>query len=255
MDNFVLNLYFCVFGILNQKLYHWPRNKFGSVAHTRDRYNRISKYNFQSYDMSRVCGSEVYKAYMRVKEYNSSLEKDVLTIHTAFVDGSLRFKKFGNMGRCFGGLGVYWGNNDPRNLSEPCGAEIVSSDGAELMAILRALQVCGDPTSSLRIESDSMHSILAIRGRFTIIDPVIRDILKRIKFQLNLRQAKVYFAKVPAHNGIPGNEAADKLAKIGSTTCMRRFEREYYKNSYKNPYDIPYKSPYKSPYKNFYPLR
>ncbi|KAG0321699.1 hypothetical protein BGZ99_003722, partial [Dissophora globulifera] len=57
------------------------------------------------------------------------------------------------------GVGVFFGVNDPRNISERLDSEPQTNQRAELMAVHRALEVCGSDTAPIEIRTDSMYTI------------------------------------------------------------------------------------------------
>jgi len=119
------------------------------------------------------------------------------------------------------GVGVFFGLDDPRNLSEPYRGPVVSNNAAELQAVVRALQHV-PLTQSVRIHTDSTYVIGFVDRRAARIaagDSWARErngeLLKQI---WELMQAKysagaaVIFCHVRGHSGVYGNEMADKLA-------------------------------------------
>lgn len=126
------------------------------------------------------------------------------------------------------GVGVYFGANNPRNVSEPLAGPRQTNQRAELSAILRTLEILDfTPTKRLAIYTDSQYSIDCLtkwhRGwEFkgwinTKEEPVENQDL--IKGALHLIRTKhrgqVEFVKVRGHAGIQGNVRADKLAVKG----------------------------------------
>ncbi|KAJ2898767.1 hypothetical protein MKZ38_003677 [Zalerion maritima] len=132
--------------------------------------------------------------------------------------------------RAVAGVGVYFGNNDPRNVSEPLPGEPQTNQRAELMAILRALQsVALD--GRVVIYSDSQYSIKCVTEWFqswrknnwmTKAGPVKnRDLVESILDLLEIRAKEgghTKFQWVKGHSNNPGNVAADRLAVQG---CRR----------------------------------
>ncbi|KAG8979847.1 hypothetical protein FRB90_007877, partial [Tulasnella sp. 427] len=74
---------------------------------------------------------------------------------TAYTDGACR----GNgAAGAVAGVGVWYGDNDPRNVSERCpGAQ--TNNRAELIAIIRCLEMDLEPTQQLLIKSDSKYAM------------------------------------------------------------------------------------------------
>jgi ribonuclease HI len=134
------------------------------------------------------------------------------------------------------GLGVFFGDDDARNVSEPLpfGAAI-TNNRAEIMGSLRALQILSkeDPKPArIVIHTDSMYVI----GCF--VNPIPNgstDISKQLRqrgyttnFDLLVSLVKmtwgfgdVKFEHVKGHSGMYCNEMADKLSKDGSQKRLR----------------------------------
>ncbi|KAH7117749.1 ribonuclease H-like domain-containing protein [Dendryphion nanum] len=129
-----------------------------------------------------------------------------------------------------GGLGVWFGPNDPRNVSEPLHGEKQSNQRAELMACKRAMDIA-PIDRTVEIRTDSNYSIQCLTKWFVgwekgnkwlnsagkpvenrdIIEPTIARIREREQ-----AGAKTIFVHVYGHTGHDGNEAADALAKNGA---------------------------------------
>ncbi|KAK3824202.1 MAG: ribonuclease H-like domain-containing protein [Linnemannia elongata] len=103
---------------------------------------------------SAIAGSAsgVKSSFTRINGITVPSGSDTLVIYT---DGSARGNgKVGSQA----GLGVFFGVNDPRNLSERLLGE-QTNQRAEIMAVYRALQVCGSDTIPVEIRSDSQYTI------------------------------------------------------------------------------------------------
>lgn len=131
------------------------------------------------------------------------------------------------------GYGAYFGPDDPRNMS----AVVPSGDGlpaptnqrAELMAILKTLELQKDDPRALEIYCDTQYSIDCItswiygwkrNGWKTTqkTDVLNRDLIEPIYDAIVERRARFgddafNIVKVKAHSGNVGNDAADELAK------------------------------------------
>ncbi|KAJ2448449.1 hypothetical protein EV183_005433 [Coemansia sp. RSA 2336] len=129
------------------------------------------------------------------------------------------------------GIGVYFGDGDPRNISEPLPGDATrqTNQRAELMAILRAIQATESSTSKkLLICTDSMYSINCLTVWFKKWErngwtssvsrkPVEnQDLIRPILELIRARGGNVSFRHVRGHAGIAGNEAADRLAVAGA---------------------------------------
>ncbi|KAM0510958.1 hypothetical protein ACHAPE_010348 [Trichoderma viride] len=127
------------------------------------------------------------------------------------------------------GLGVYFGENDPRNLAEKLLGEKQTNQAAELMAMLRALESVPE-AQTVRIHSDSQYSIKCVTEwpigwkkknwktasnedvkNSEIIRPILKKMDERTKAGGN-----TYFQWVKGHAANPGNIAADRLAVMGA---------------------------------------
>ncbi|KAF7525787.1 hypothetical protein G7054_g10962 [Neopestalotiopsis clavispora] len=151
------------------------------------------------------------------------IEDGVLHIYT---DGSSRGN--GRIGAA-AGVGVFFGANDPRNISERLRGEPQTNQRAELTAILRALQKVS-VDQDVQIHTDSKYSLNCItewyrgwvaKGWKTQggEDVKNKDLVQAIRAKIDDRDAsgtKTLFQWVRGHGISPGNIEADKLAVRGS---------------------------------------
>ncbi|KAL1918915.1 uncharacterized protein VTP21DRAFT_2296 [Calcarisporiella thermophila] len=125
------------------------------------------------------------------------------------------------------GVGVWWGPGDPRNVSEPLCPGPQTNQRAEVYAVIRALEVCGNENMRLEIRTDSAYLINCMTRWFRKWDgndwktaggkPVEnQDLLQRLLYMLRNRPGPVEFRHVRGHAGVLGNEMADRLAVAGS---------------------------------------
>ncbi|KAF4979400.1 hypothetical protein FZEAL_4377 [Fusarium zealandicum] len=127
------------------------------------------------------------------------------------------------------GLGVFFGTNDPRNLSERLPGELQTNQRAELMAMQRALEIA-PLEQAVQIYSDSQYSIKCVtqwalswekRGWKTATgenvknQDIIRDVLALMEERTKAGGA-TYFQWVKGHAADRGNIAADRLAVNGA---------------------------------------
>ncbi|OBZ65039.1 Ribonuclease H [Grifola frondosa] len=127
------------------------------------------------------------------------------------------------------GIGVWWGQNDPRNLSERCpGGQ--TNNRAELIAIIRILETTPMDGERMLIKTDSQYSMRCVREwlptwkrngwRSAKGEPVKNvTLIKYLDALLHQRGAlgqRVHLQYVRGHAGEEGNEGADRLANLGA---------------------------------------
>ncbi|GAM40703.1 hypothetical protein TCE0_039f13255 [Talaromyces pinophilus] len=127
------------------------------------------------------------------------------------------------------GVGVYFGPNDTRNVSEPLKGHRQTNQRAELTAIIRALEIA-PRHRPVTIVTDSRYSIDCvtnwfrkwIRNNWQTSDgkPVEnKDLIQSILVKINERDSlkvTTTFEWVKGHNRDAGNEEADRLAVNGA---------------------------------------
>ncbi len=131
-----------------------------------------------------------------------------------FTDGSV-FRKTGRSG-----IGVYFGLNDPRNISEFVGGRDTDSNYVEMLAIKRALQQMNEwqCPDNIEIRTDSQAAINNILRRVKTTQHT--RLHEALWYELNQRQPEsVFFTWVKSHTGrLDGNCCADTLAKMGANS-------------------------------------
>ncbi|PFH61553.1 hypothetical protein XA68_17056 [Ophiocordyceps unilateralis] len=157
------------------------------------------------------------------KRVMAASSEDMLKIYT---DGSSLAN--GKVG-CRAGVGVYFGDGDVRNVSERLEGELQTNQRAELMAMLRALQIA-PRSQTVQIVSDSQYSIncvtqwavgwklkdwMTATGEKVKNQDIIRAVLDKID-ERTLAGANTYFHWVKGHSSDRGNQAADRLAVRGA---------------------------------------
>ncbi|KAI9439523.1 ribonuclease H-like domain-containing protein, partial [Lactarius indigo] len=129
-----------------------------------------------------------------------------------------------------GGIGVWWGPGDPRNISERCPGSRQTNNRAELIAIIRALETAPTTSTYLVIKSDSKYAMRCIhewlpkwreKKKFRTLQgtPVKNaELILYAEALISWREKAgqaVELRHVPGHAGDVGNEGADKLAVRG----------------------------------------
>ena len=131
------------------------------------------------------------------------------------------------------GLGVYFGDNDPRNISERLQGEPQTNQRAELQAMFRAMEAV-PLNESIRIYSDSQYSINCVtqwaaswkkKGWVTATGQEVKnqDIIRVILDKMQERSSKggqTMFQWVKGHATNKGNIAADRLAVNGARQLL-----------------------------------
>jgi len=116
------------------------------------------------------------------------------------------------------GAGVYFGPNDTRNQSLTVPGAQTNNRG-EVWAIIKALEI--EPNSALEIKTDSQWAIKCATKQWKAKENL--DLLKLLWDMLVQRD--VVFTWVKGHSKDPGNEAADKLAKLAVSMLQRKRKR------------------------------
>ena len=212
------------------------------------------------YDKNNKVITDYFKKSSRIKERkikvpdniskiesvgNDMLKKRKRIIYNVFTDGSC-LNNCRKSTKSIGGIGVYWGDNDPRNVSEPFLIKPITNNRAELQAIFIAIQTFSLSNMKKRennilvIHSDSKYCIecmtnyleswkkrgwLKSNGKEPLNLDLICSIDSLVSKYYNV--FKVEYKHVKAHKKKPvdtsglkyfywyGNNKADELARIG----------------------------------------
>lgn len=153
-------------------------------------------------------------------------DADAKEFDVVYCDGAC--KGNGQVGS-IAGIGVWWGHNDPKNLSERCPGD-QTNNRAELIAIVRILETTPPLKRKLLIKTDSQYSIQCVttwiykwmaNGFRTAGGQPVKNcaLIKYLSALLHARRVAgetVEFKHVRGHVGLEGNEAADRLANMGA---------------------------------------
>ena len=152
---------------------------------------------------------------------------DTVTVPIVYVDGAC--KSNGSQG-AQGGLGVYWGEQHPLNVSRPMAHNKKhTSNRAELQAAITALtQAQEQKIPKLTVRTDSNYVKQGISNwiknwktngwKTSKKSPVLN---KDLWVQLDTLQnsLQIQWEWIPGHQHIKGNEEADKLARAGAAVA------------------------------------
>lgn len=187
---------------------------------------------------SRYSGSS-YSSSSGISKPNKSSKLSSRLTKMIYTDGASSNNQ--SRSRASAGVGVYFGDNDKRNISKPVYGE-QTNQRAELQAIENALDVVSKELKSSEeaqhyaIATDSMYSIKSLtewnhnwkkngwknaKGQDVANRDVIEkclDSIEEINKEYSSRgMGEVKFEHVKGHSGVEGNEKADQLAVKAAT--------------------------------------
>lgn len=189
-----------------------------NVGHLRTHYSLDGAKQYMGNSRYEMC----------LREDWSYIDDDGVKIYKVYTDGACRNNQYSGLAR--GGVGVFFGHNNPNNISEPLRGPIQTNQRAELAAIYLAYQkiVELDDGECYDIFSDSSYAINCVtkwykkwrrNGWYNHMGyPVLNaDLIQNIlSIQASLPfPFKVELVKVAAHSGDEGNDEADRLAVDG----------------------------------------
>ena len=128
------------------------------------------------------------------------------------------------------GWGVFFEDPELHHLNESrrLPGETQTNNRAELMAIIRACQLCPNDGRELVIMSDSKYSMDAVtkwlpnwkKNNFktsTGTDVQNQDLIQQLDHEISSRLPRPKLEYVKGHAGIDGNEIVDRMAKYGAS--------------------------------------
>ncbi|KAF6014323.1 hypothetical protein HII13_000668 [Brettanomyces bruxellensis] len=154
--------------------------------------------------------------------------------HWVYTDGASKNNQ--DQSKSVAGYGVFFGHNDSRNVAAPLRGNKQSNQRAEIMGVDTAVDkiLTGGVDKKYNIATDSMYTIHSLtdwgnRWRENgwkglsgkpvenrdVIEPCLNKIDKLNEIYNDKGYDKLEFKHVPGHQGIEGNEMADKLANEG----------------------------------------
>lgn len=202
-----------------KKSWHGPKSKNQSTLKKKQPKPNTS-INDEAQEIYPVTDDEV-RAYYHIP----------VGARLIYTDGSV--KRDTKNKTASGGIGVFFGQDDPRNIASPLPGN-QNAGRAEVYAILKALESL---YAELTIPRQK-KIVYILTDCMKAIDLVARynDCKRRMREKYGIPRAHqlllmlgkentiVQFQVVPGHKGILGNEMADQLAKIGAT--MPRLDKQ-----------------------------
>lgn len=190
--------------------------------HVSQQQSALRKGKRSMASMSQLVGgsedvsSELHSKKPLLQQDERSLGGDVTSVvpnaTVVYVDGSYK-------NTCgLAGVGVYFGEGDSRNLAEALPGDVQTNNRAELYAVIRTMQIV-PLEQNLIIYSDSTYTIDIMNN--TCNPRQNLDLVQVAQSLKALRTGSFSIGKVPAHSGVDGNEAADKLANAGVQVAKR----------------------------------
>jgi len=193
-------------------------------------YSVFKGFNKGIYRSWKECEREVkgYKGAI-YKKFKSEIEAIEFLNNGKLKDDKSNFLKVYTDGSCInngkegskGGIGIYFGDGDSRNVSKRLEYDKVTNNVAELSALNEALDILVEYDSDTIIYTDSKYVILCCTsyGRKQSVKNWIEDIpnkdLVKLVYNKFISKDNIRLEYVRGHNNCYGNDMADKLAREG----------------------------------------
>ncbi len=193
-------------------------------------YSVFKGFNKGIYRSWKECEREVkgYKGAI-YKKFKSEIEAIEFLNNGKLKDDKSDFLKVYTDGSCInngkegskGGIGIYFGDGDSRNVSKSLEYDKVTNNVAELSALNEALDILVEYDSDTIIYTDSKYVILCCTsyGRKQSVKNWIDDIpnkdLVKLVYNKFISKENIRLEYVRGHNNCHGNDMADKLAREG----------------------------------------
>jgi ribonuclease HI len=140
------------------------------------------------------------------KIQQGKLKKPTKQLEVVYTDGSVA--------KSIAGIGVYYGDDDKRNLS--CRVSGCKDTNRVELAALYAAMAMSDMQKHLLIYTDSQQCMNMIRNYYYFDkhhDKRFEMLLDEIAFIIDVRKMKTSIYKVKGHSDVYGNTMADTLAR------------------------------------------
>eukprot|EP01080_Neovahlkampfia_damariscottae_P003483 gene3483-6132_t len=209
-----------------QQVKGFPNAKYKSFLSKIEAHAFVKNPTFKKVKSNIQSNKRKYSSYNNDKAENKKPkleEDDNFTI--IYTDGSC----LGNGKKgAVGGVGVFFGEEDSRNLSEKLDDNIfkATNQRAELTGAIRAIEISPDE-EDIEIRTDSIYTIKCATewskkwvkndwktsGNKNVEN---RDLIEKLLFLIEKKKGIVKFTHIEGHKGHYGNEQADELAVKGS---------------------------------------
>ncbi|OSC96746.1 hypothetical protein PYCCODRAFT_1378567 [Trametes coccinea BRFM310] len=202
-----------------------------TASSKRARTHRTKPYARVQSSLSSAAGNTAKPRNAQWAALTKEIIEDESGWDVVYSDGAC--KGNGKVG-AIAGIGVWWAENDPRNLAERCPG-FQTNNRAELIAIVRVLETTPLARRPLLIKTDSKYSISCFRhwmpkwiaNNFkTSSGEAVKNahLIQYLSSLLDERARhgqKIHLQYIKGHAGHEGNEGADRMANLGATLPLQ----------------------------------